>query len=781
MNTSALPGHPVGQSAEIPSFLENARLVAIFRRAARVASVLTLGIGIAALVGWAVGVDALTSLGHGLASMKPNTAAAFVLAGVSLWMTATARAGRESRFLQASCAAMVAVMGLLTGVEYLSGRSLGIDLLLFRGRVLSAGGPTPGRMAPMTAIGLVALGSALIAVATRRFRIGQVLALVSGVVSTGGVLGYLYGVEWLYRLGHFNSMALTTSVAFVACSLGVMFVRADRGFASILVSDSAGGRLARRLLPAALGAPPFLGALRLAGQRAGYYDTSVGLALMVMAMMVLFGLLIVLVARSLGQSGSIVELSRDAMFTTDRHGIVRSWNPAAERLYGHTPQEIVGRPIDALVPSWRSGEEGKILTSILDGQALDQMETERVRRDGTVIHVAVSVSPRVDPEGRIIGASAIARDITDRKAADAALHASETRFRVLSESAFEGIVIHDGRRLLDTNRSFPSMFGYERDEVVGMEVSAFIAPESRDLVRAKIEAGFEGPFEATCLRKDGSRFTVQACGRAIPYQGRTVRGVALADISRMKEAAEDLRLALEIERLASDRLRELDELKDTFVRAVSHDLRTPLAVILWLAEALAADPMILSPEEAREFLGRIAANAKALDRLVLDLLDLDRLNRGGPEIRFETVDLPALVGRVVEGLDVAEDHPVSVRAEPVTVSADPALIERVVENLVINGVRHTPPRTEVWITVRAEDGGALVMVEDAGPGVPPACRRDIFEPFRRGPGDRRSASGLGIGLALVARFTELHGGRAWVEERPGGGASFRVFLPGAAA
>jgi signal transduction histidine kinase len=121
-----------------------------------------------------------------------------------------------------------------------------------------------------------------------------------------------------------------------------------------------------------------------------------------------------------------------------------------------------------------------------------------------------------------------------------------------------------------------------------------------------------------------------------------------------------------------------------------------------------------------------------------------------------------------------------VDVEPVVLDVDAARVERIVENLVLNALRHTDDDTPVWVRVFADDGGGVLAVEDAGPGVPEELRGTIFQPFRRGR-DETPYEGSGIGLSLVARFAELHGGQAWVQERPGGGASFRVFLPTAPA
>jgi signal transduction histidine kinase len=141
----------------------------------------------------------------------------------------------------------------------------------------------------------------------------------------------------------------------------------------------------------------------------------------------------------------------------------------------------------------------------------------------------------------------------------------------------------------------------------------------------------------------------------------------------------------------------------------------------------------------------------------------------------------ALAKRIAEDWALLSDRQPQVVAEPVTVSVDPAKVERIIENLLANAARHTPPETPVWVRVeRAEGGdGVLLAVEDAGAGIPEEQRDSVFEPFRQGPDAPAYAPGVGIGLTLVSRFAELHGGTAWVEERPGGGSSFRVLIPDA--
>jgi PAS domain S-box-containing protein len=219
-----------------------------------------------------------------------------------------------------------------------------------------------------------------------------------------------------------------------------------------------------------------------------------------------------------------------------------------------------------------------------------------------------------------------------------------------------------------------------------------------------------------------------------------------------------------------------DEMKSMFLVAVSHELRTPLASVLGSALTLDREGFDLSSPEARELIGALATNARKLNRLLSDLLDLDRLDRGILEPRRVPVDLGGLIRQVVDESTVLTGRRVEVAEAGPVAEVDPAMFERIVENLLVNSARHTPAGTPMWVRVEPHRDGVLLTVEDAGPGVPEELRGSIFEPFRQGPSSAGQSPGVGIGLALVARFAELHAGRAWVEERPGGGASFKVWV-----
>lgn len=310
---------------------------------------------------------------------------------------------------------------------------------------------------------------------------------------------------------------------------------------------------------------------------------------------------------------------------------------------------------------------------------------------------------------------------------------------------------------------------------------ASVHPDDRTKVRATIEGavGVAGSYEHDyrIIQPDGEIVWVHARGEAVLDGHGAMIGLRgfCHDITERRRIEDSLRSAYESERDVALRLREIDEMKDSLLTAVSHELRTPLTVILGAADTLERCEIPIGSEDGRYLMGRLHANARRLHKLLMDLLDLDRLNRGVLEPRPRAIDLRDLSLRVLEALDM-NGHPVVVELDGASLMADPAHVERIVENLLINAAKHTPDGTRIWVRSEPYSAGRLLIVEDAGPGVPPELRSVIFEPFRQG-NTPSHAPGTGVGLSLVARFAHLNGGRAWMEERPGGGASFRVLLP----
>ena len=346
-----------------------------------------------------------------------------------------------------------------------------------------------------------------------------------------------------------------------------------------------------------------------------------------------------------------------------------------------------------------------------------------------------------------------------------------------------------------------SFIGGRAEQLLGANEQEWIAegrrwgdhtlPEDREgavtAARIAADAGQDQSLEYRVSAPDGRTIWIRDMVHVVrSAQGpRQLRGLMI-DITERKRAEQALRRserkyseAFRREREAAQRLRALDEMKNTFLEAVSHDLRTPLTSILGSALTLEQTELNLPKEDALDLVGRIAANARKLERLLSDLLDLDRLQRGIVSPQRRPTDLAELVHRSVDGTENPAGRDIQVEVESITVSVDAAKVERILENLLSNAIRHTPDGTRIWIRGFGQDGGVMLIVEDEGHGIPHELHEAVFEPFRQAPGSSSGHSpGVGVGLSLVRRFAELHGGRAWLEDREGGGSSFHVFLPG---
>jgi len=406
-------------------------------------------------------------------------------------------------------------------------------------------------------------------------------------------------------------------------------------------------------------------------------------------------------------------------------------------------------------------------------------------RDGDVVWIHAEATLVRGDDGTPQFWQGVMFDATEQTRAELQLREAEERYRALVEQTPAVTYIDD----VDTPRTVyispqvERLLGYPAAEFTGAEPlwPWILHPDDRErLIELSERADrTHEPFneEYRMVAKDGRIVWVHDQSVLIRDEhgeARYWQGVWI-DVTERKRAAE-LERALEVERREAAELRALDEMKNTFLQAVSHDLRTPLAAILGLAVTI--EKQRVGGDEAAELSSRIAANARKLDRMVTDLLDMDRLSRGIVEPKLETTDVGALVSRVVEEAEVISGRGVSVDVERVTADVDVAKLERIVENLLVNAVRHTPSDASIWVGVHRDDDGVDIVVEDDGPGVPEDEREAIFQPFHQAsPSEEAASPGVGIGLALVARFAELHGGHAWVDERAGGGAAFHVWLP----
>ena len=377
------------------------------------------------------------------------------------------------------------------------------------------------------------------------------------------------------------------------------------------------------------------------------------------------------------------------------------------------------------------------------------------------------------------------RDLTNRiHAGKEELDESEERFRLIVKNVQEYAIylLDPDGYILSWNDGAKRIKGYSEEEIVGKHFSVFYT--NADLVAGKPLAALRaaeatGSFEdeGWRLRKDSTRFWASVVLTPLRTDSGRLRGYARVtrDITAHKSAEDALKAALEREQSAASKLRELDEMKNAFLSAVSHDLRTPLTAVKGFAQTLQRQLPSMTQDQAMLLLGRISENSERLEQMLVDLLDLERTSRGVLEPTLSLTDIVGLVEGVARAVDT-KGRNLQFDAVPSQAHVDARLVERIVDNLLVNAVKHTPPSTNIRVAVYPEGGGAMVLVEDNGPGIPPELKESIFKPFLQGPGSH--ASGSGLGLSLVDRFVELQGGKVCVEDRLGGGSSFRVYLPG---
>lgn len=384
--------------------------------------------GASALTGWALNIPRLTDWTNEGISTLPNTALCAVFTGTAVLLLATQQAPWKItavRFL----AGMLIFFGGLTLVEHISGRDLGIDTLIVDRSWGQTAAAAPMRMGPPASISFLLLGSALVLLTMQQSRcrmIAAVLVIGTALISMLPLTGYWFGVDQLFGIARFTGIALLTSTVIAALSIAVMALVPEYGLGATLSRDDPGGVLFRRLLVPIVVVPFVIGWLRLVGEDAGYYDSRFGTALRTLIEVIILSLLLWWTATSISwhanhadsvesRLAAIIESSEDAIVGKSLEGVIQSWNAGAERIFGYPAEEAIGKHITLIIPPERVAEETLIIDRIRRGENVEHFETVRLRKDGVPIPVSLSISPIKSRDGRIIGASKIARDITEQK------------------------------------------------------------------------------------------------------------------------------------------------------------------------------------------------------------------------------------------------------------------------------------------------------------------------------------------------------------------------------
>ncbi len=521
---------------------------------------------------------------------------------------------------------------------------------------------------------------------------------------------------------------------------------------------------------------------------------------------------------------AIVESSDDAIISHDLGGVIVSWNRGAERLYGYMPEEAVGRPLTLLTLPGQAEEVPRILDLLRRGERIDHYETVRVRKDGSCVEVSLTISPVRNAEGKVVGASKIARDVTAARRHEAGLRFLAEASKVLGEQldvsgtlqkvaalavpqfadwCAVDLLGEDGSlRRVAVAHADPAKVELARElhrrypPDPGARVGAWNVLRTRrpellpDIPDSLLQETVKDPELLRVVRDLGLRSYL-----GVPLVVRDeVLGVftfVLAESGR-RYGPDDLRLAedlayrvaiaLENARLYGE-LKEADRRKDEFLAMLSHELRNPLAPIrnaLHLMKLPGANSEAV--EHARQMTERQVAH---MVRLVDDLLDVSRIMQGKVELRKEPAELAGVIASAVETAQPVIDAAgqqllVSVPDEPLRLEADPVRLAQAIGNLLHNAAKFSQRAGRIWLTAGREGGEAVVRVRDEGAGIHPDLLPSIFDLFVQG--DRsleRSQGGLGIGLTLVRKLIEQHGGTVTAHSAgPGKGSEFVVRLPG---
>lgn len=477
---------------------------------------------------------------------------------------------------------------------------------------------------------------------------------------------------------------------------------------------------------------------------------------------------------------AIVESSNDAIISKSLQGIIQSWNAAAEQLFGFTAAEAVGRHISIIIPPERLTEEDQIIASLKAGKRIEHYETERVCKDGRRIFVSLTISPIRDDSGNVIGASKIVRDVTERKRVEN----DRQMFVTLVENSTDFIGICDLAGVpFFINRAGLEMVGlHSIDEARHVSVEDFFFPEDQEKIMNEffpsiLEIG-HGEIEVRFRHFKTGEARWMAY-KVLVLTDEAGKPAAFATVSQ--DVSERKRLEVDLRRLAAD-LSDADRRKNEFLATLAHELRNPLAPMSNMLEVVKranGEGEVL--KRAYETIERQLAQ---MVRLVDDLLDLNRITHDRLELRNSEVELASVIQQAVEvarPLIDAAGHKLTINLpdEPIYLNADRARLAQVFGNLLNNSSKYTGPEGTVLLTAECSDGEVVVSVKDNGAGIPPDKLESIFDMFMQvDRSSERSQGGLGIGLTLVKRLTEMHGGS--IEARSAGegqGSEFVVRLP----
>jgi PAS domain S-box-containing protein len=471
----------------------------------------------------------------------------------------------------------------------------------------------------------------------------------------------------------------------------------------------------------------------------------------------------------------------DAVISVDANLLVKSWNRAAEQIYGWRAEEVMGKPLRQF-----------LRTDYLDipmSQVMDEVnrtgrwagEVIQYRSDGRPINVFnASVQLR---EGA--GIVAVNRDMTEYRKTEAALRQSQQQFAVIFEEALDVILIIDGEdgHILRANRATQSVLGYAQPDLAGKHFSILFPLDESATSETWLDnlRTYGAIFEAQEFRRaDGGICYMDVAASLIPWEAdRRVVLATLRDVTERRLMQEE-RLQAEMLRIEVSKERELVRIKEQFISTVSHEFRTPLTVILSSSEILERYHNRLNAENQMAYLRKIQKQVRFMTDMLDDILLISRARDGKLGSNPQPIDVVAFCQTLFEQAQLSANpkHQFVFTAPDHLgeVMLDEKLLQHIVVNLLSNAVKYSPNGGEICLEIQAEPDWIVLRVSDQGIGIPEPDQARLFETFQRAS-NIGTIQGTGLGLAIVRDSVTAHGGRIDVESQEGVGTTFTVRLP----
>lgn len=506
---------------------------------------------------------------------------------------------------------------------------------------------------------------------------------------------------------------------------------------------------------------------------------------------------------------AIVDSSEDAIISKDLNSRITSWNKAAERMFGYTEAEMVGQLIHILIPPERRGEEDEIIARLKQGKRVEHFETVRVSKYGKRLDISLTISPIKDGSGKIIGASKIARNITQQKQ-------NEERLKIIIEVGKSINSQLDVDNILQivtdaTTRLSGAAFGaffYNTIDARGQTYMLYAlsgAPrEAFDKFgMPRNTALFNPTFEGTGIVRSDDITKDPRYGKNAPHYGMpkghlpVVSYLAVPVVSNsgivigglffghpepgvftaehediVTAIAAQAAIALDNAKLYQE-VHVLNRKKDQFISFASHELKTPLTTIkgyIQLAE-LTGLPM-------QDFFPKVNKQVKRLEDIIADLLNISKIQAGKLDYNFEKNDLREIIKESIESVHSLH-HNIEVQhlQEELQVCADKQKLIQVIVNLLTNAIKYSQPHTTITIAVVVFGDDVRISITDQGIGIAKEHLEEIFSQFYRVAAGSNAAKGMGLGLFIAREIIQAHSGIIWAESEPGKGAVFHVQFP----